>query len=524
MPYREVDMFPVREIFRLWLSGLGKKQIAKRLGLDPKTVRRYLALPQTLGLPLPQGSPPSEEQLSALLAAFHSAPGRPQGQAWALCLTHKDSIQALLKEGVRLSKAQKLLARRGILIPYSTLYRFAKDCLGFGQKTPSVPVADGLPGQELELDTGLVFSLLPDSQGKRRRLKAWIFTPQLSRYLFVWPCEKESTKSAIEACEAAWQFYGGIFHVLKPDNTRAIIERADSLSPHINSLFLEYSQARGFHIDPARVRRPKDKARTERSVRFVREDCFGGEKLSTLEEAQRRALFWAEQEAGIRLHRRTQKHPKEHFEQIEKSALLPAPDEPYDLPSWSEPLVGRDHYAQVEKALYSLPGRFIGQKLRARADRTTVRFYAHHELVKVHPRKAPGEHSTDSNDLPPEKAVYARRDTEALRKEAATHGEAIEQYAELLLSGPLPWTKMRRVVALLGLCKRYGDARVEEGCRVALAGDMTDVRRLERMIQLALPPSPQETKARVIPLARYLRQKNEYALCPPKAEEQERED
>ena len=42
MPYREVTMFEVKEVVRLWLAGIAKKQIAARLGLDPKTVRRYV--------------------------------------------------------------------------------------------------------------------------------------------------------------------------------------------------------------------------------------------------------------------------------------------------------------------------------------------------------------------------------------------------------------------------------------------------------------------------------------------------
>ena len=81
-------------------------------------------------------------------------------------------------------------------------------------------------------------------------------------------------KSAIEACEAAWVFYGGIFRTLLPDNTSAIIHKADPLYPRIVDGFLEYAQARGFQIDPARVRHPKDKGRVERAVPHVRDDSL----------------------------------------------------------------------------------------------------------------------------------------------------------------------------------------------------------------------------------------------------------
>ena len=70
---------------------------------------------------------------------------------------------------------------------------------------------------------------------------------------------------------------------------------------------------------------------------------------------------------------------------------------------------------------------------------------------------------------------------------------------------------MRRVYALLGLAKRYGDERVEHACNTALAADMLDVRRLERMLQLT-PVAPSVTAARILPIARYLRPASQYAL------------
>jgi transposase len=102
--------------------------------------------------------------------------------------------------------------------------------------------------------------LAPDACGRRRRFRAWIFTAVLSRYRFVYPVFRETTETAIEACEAAWAFFQGVFRVLIPDNTKAIVQRADPLEPLLNPTFLEYAQARGFVIDPTRVRRARDKA------------------------------------------------------------------------------------------------------------------------------------------------------------------------------------------------------------------------------------------------------------------------
>jgi len=181
------------------------------------------------------------------------------------------------------------------------------------------------------------------------------------------------------------------------------------------------------------------------------------------------------------------------------------------VPLWCDPKVGRDHLAQVVGALYSLPTRLIGKTLRARADRSLVRFYDGDALVKTHARQPPGGRSIDAADFPAEKRAYALRDIDYLARQAGTHGEHVGRFAKALLEGPLPWTRMRRVYALLSLAQRYGDARLDATCTIALKAEMLDVRRLERMLQRAAPP-PLSRPAQVIPLARYLRPASQYAL------------
>jgi transposase len=513
MAFREVTMLEVKEVLRLWMAREGISPIARKAGVDRKTVRRYIHAAKEAGLS-PGQEAISDEQLAAVLSSVKTTPERSRGEAWGRCAAERGFIEQSLQQGVRLTKVRKLLARRGVSVPYSTLYRFATAELGFGDTAPSVPLPDGEPGGELQLDTGWMGQLEPDLFGKRRRFRAWIFTSVHTRHRFVWPCLRETTESAIEACEAAWEFFGGVFRVLIPDNTKTIVQDADPLSPLITRAFLEYAQARGFQIDPTRVRSPKDKARVERSVPTARDDCFGGERLQTIEDARRHARHWCEREYGMRRHSRTQRLPLEHFTEVERPHLLPKPAEPYDVPLWCEPLVARDHFAQVAKALYTVPTAYIGRRLLARADRTTVRFYLDRQLIKTHARQPPGGKAIDPNDFPPAKAPYATRDVAFLERQACAHGEAVGRLAHALLDGPLPWTRMRRVYALLGLCRRYGDQRVEETCRLALAAEMLDVHRLERMLKqaAATTPAPSTPSPKVIPIARYLRPASQYAL------------
>jgi hypothetical protein len=506
-------MIEIKEVLRLWLSGRGKKPIGRQLGLDPKTVRRYTRAAEAQGLRREAGLEElTEERLAAIVAALDASPERERGPSWSRCLEVQSRIEGWLRDGLRLTKVRKLLTREGTEIPYATLYRFAVAELGFGQRAATIAVLDGVPGDELQLDTGWVGFLAPDLLGRRRRFRAWIFTAVRSRHRFVYPCFQETTASAIEACEAAWAFFGGVFRTLLPDNTKTIIHTPDPLQPRLVEGFLEYAQARGFQVDPARVRQPKDKGRVERAVPHVRDDCFAGERLVDLDHAREHARRWCLEQYGLRRHSTTQRLPLELFDAEEKTVLLPAPTTPYDVPLWASPKVARDHYAQVDRALYSLPTRLIGRTLRARADRTIVRFYDGAVLIKTHPRVARGQRSTDPEDFPEHKRAYAHRDLAFLHRQAASFGDAVGRYAAALLDDPLPWTRMRRVYALLGLARKYGSERVDHTCRLALEADMLDVHRLRRMLEL--PPMTPTAAApdAPAPAARFLRPKQQYAL------------
>lgn len=134
-------------------------------------------------------------------------------------------------------------------------------------------------------------------------------------------------------------------------------------------------------------------------------------------------------------------------------------------------------------------------------------------MVKVHARVGPGVRSMDPSDFPEERRIYAHRDAEALKRKAGEFGENVGRLAELILKGPLPWTRMRRVYALVGLGKKYGNERLEEACRVALEAEMLDVPRLKRLLERGTSAGPKEPPTGVvIPIARYLRPRTHFAV------------
>jgi transposase len=512
--FREVSMIHMKEVLRQWLRGAAKKKIAANLGLDRKTVRRYVFAATALGI----GAGTSEDDLTDEIlgeVAQAVSPGRraEPSDIWKLCEDNRALIEQWLREGLRLTKIHRKLRESGVEIAYITLYRFARQELGFGpNRTTTIRVDDGKPGEEIAVDFGRMGPLWDPATERMRLCRAFIFTPNVSRYRFVWPCWRETTEEVIEACEAAWQFYGGIFRVMVPDSTRAIVARADPIQPQINEVFLEYAQARGFVIDPARVRHAKDKPRVENAVPYVREDCFAGEQLLGMEDARRGAERWSREIAGMKVHRTTQRRPAEHFELVEKACLLAPPTEPFDIPVWKSAKVHPDQHIEFSRALYSLPVDLRGRWVRVRGDSKLVHIYFDRKLVKTHPRQPPGRRSTDPNDFPIHKRAYAMRDVEYLKTLAISHGPSIGQMAERLLDVELPWTRMRRVYRLVGLVRRYGQERVEEAAHRAVAAGMFDVVRLARMLERPDQATQSARSPRVQLPLRFGRSPGEYAI------------
>jgi len=495
MGYREVSVNEIREVLRLWLGvvGLpapGLRTIAAHCGVDRKTVRRYVEAAQAAGLNRSDSVEALDDSLiGAVAEAVRPVRPRGHGSAWERLMPLEDQITKWVAgDGghppLTITKIEVLLARQGCVVPYRTLHRFASQRCGFGRKDTTVRVADGDPGIECQIDFGYLGMLTDTADGRRRKVYALIFTAVYSRHVFVWLSYSQTLATVIAGCQAAWEFFGGVFAVLIPDNMKPIVAQADAANPRFTQGWLDYASHAGFVTDPARVRSPKDKPRVERAVQYVRGNYWAGETFTNLDDAQHAAERWCRQTAGTRVHGTTCARPAEMFTSAEQSKLLAVPGV-YDVPMFKTVKVHRDYHAEIAKALYTLPEQWIGATLDVRADSELVKFYHRGKLVKVHPRQPPGGRSTDRADLPEHKAGYALRDLDRLIAACAAHGPNIGIYAERILDDPLPWTRMRTVYRLQGLVRRYGAERVDQACSSALDLDVVSVNKIASMLERA---------------------------------------
>ena len=187
--------------------------------------------------------------------------------------------------------------------------------------------------------------------------------------------------------------------------------------------------------------------------------------------------------------------------------MVPWDGEPYEVTHWRTAKVHPDHHVACQYALYSVPSALCppGQQVEIGLGSKLVRIYHRGRLVKLHPRQPKGGRSTDAADYPAELTAYTLRAPDGIKRTAAEQGPAVGEFADRLLGGPLPWSKIRQGHKLLRLGQRYTPERLDAACRRALDVDLIDVRRVERILVQALEQSEMPEHPLPLPAGRFAR-------------------
>ena len=469
-------MIDVTEILVHWHAGRSLSEMAGSLGVDRKTLRKYIAPAAAAGIT--QGGPAKSEQEWAELVREwfpELADTRLRQVTWPAIAGHHDYIVAQLKAGVRmLTIHQRLRDERGLAASVASFRRYVNANLPEEIRRSQVTVWNPHPaeaGEQAQIDYGQLGRWLDPVTGRLRTVWAFVMVLACSRHMFVRPVLKMDQRSWTECNVAAFGFFGGVPGRLVPDNLKTGVDKPDLYDPKLNRSYAEMAAHYGCLIDPARALKPRDKARVERPMPYVRDSFWRGREFTSLLQMQAEAVRWSLEVAGQRHCRPLEgAAPAAVFDAVEKEALKPLPAGPFVLATWATAKIGPDIHAQVEKVLYSVPWQHIGKTADVRLTGTMVQFFIGGDLVKTHPRKIRGK-QTDFGDYPPEKIAFHMRTPAWCRKQAAAIGPACEQIiTELLAENAL--YRLRSAQGVIGLADRHDPARLEAACAKAItAGD-----------------------------------------------------
>ena len=269
-------MIDVTEILQHWYAGRPKVEVARSLGVDAKTVRRYVAPAEAAGM-VPGGPPVTGEQWRALARQwFPQVAGAGVRQvSWREIAVHHDRIAALVGVVPVSVIHQRLRDEQGLEASVASVRRYVRAHFPAGSRPQEVRMArpPGAPGEEAQVDYGYL-GLWPDpSTGRRWRMWAFSMVLPYSRHLFVRPAVSMTQRAWTEAHVAAFEFLGGVPRRIVPDNLKAGVCKPDLYDPKINRGYAELASYYGCLVDPARAYHPRDKpqaAYCTSSGRFVR--------------------------------------------------------------------------------------------------------------------------------------------------------------------------------------------------------------------------------------------------------------
>ena len=204
---------------------------------------------------------------------------------------------------------------------------------------------------------------------------------------------------------------------------------------------------------------------------YIRDSWWRGREFVSIEQMQAEALKWCTEVAGRRQCRPLGgASPLSVFEAVEAHALLPLPKTPFVLARWSTATVGPDIHIKAGRTLYSVPWKLIGKRVDVRSTAAFVQIFHDGELVKTHAALEQGKR-THHGDYPPEKIAFHMRTPAWCRTQSVQVGTACKEVIDGLLEINALY-RLRAAQGILGLRKKYGDARLEAACaKAALVGD-----------------------------------------------------
>ncbi|MGH8429948.1 MAG: IS21 family transposase, partial [Solimonas sp.] len=327
---------------------------------------------------------------------------------------------------------------------------------------------DPPPGLEAQIDYGRLGSWIDPKTGKRHQVWAFAMVLSTSRHMFVRPTIKMDQAAWTQAHVEAFAYFEGCPKRLVPDNLATGVAKTDLYDPKINRAYAELAIHYGLLIDPARRGKPKDKPRIERPMPYIRDSYWRGREFASVEEMQQAAIVWCTNVAGQRACRPLfGAKPLDVFRAVERETLQPLPARAFVLANWSTGTVSPDIHVRVGKSLYSVPWRYIGQKVDARETATMVQIFHQGELIATHGRKPRGK-QTVWGHYPPEKIAFAMRTPKWCRTKACDIGQACAEVVDGLLQINALY-RLRAAQGVVGLADKHTPARLEAACAKALA-------------------------------------------------------
>lgn len=470
MPNTPISMNKLRTIIRLYCNQTGQKKISKLCETSRNTVKKYVTIWNSLSISYEEFLSKSDSELASLffLSSQDTAPNPRQDD---LDSRLPSICKALGKKGMTIQKQwEQYIA--DYPDGYSTT-QFRLAVRRYQRVSNPVMHIEHKAGDRMYIDyTGTKLWIYPPGEPPRQ-VEVFVAILGYSLLTYVEAVMSQSKEDLIGACESAFYYYGGVPLCVVPDNLKSAVTKASRYEAKINDEFGRFANHYGFTVDPARVRKPKDKAHVENAVKLTYKDIFTRLEglhcpdLVSLNMAIRSALEIHNHQL---LSRRTYSR-RDTFEEIERDELGELNPIRFQIKKYIMATVAKDGHVRLREDIhnYSVPHTLIGQKVTISYTASTVDIHYGHDLVATHPRsRQPYRYTTDPDHLCPQHRAIVDWAPEKFIEQAASIHEDVEHYIRKVLERKRYQEQAYKCCSgILNFARKVGGDRLAAACRLA---------------------------------------------------------
>ena len=486
MANKRLSMRKIREILRLHYElKLGKKQIARVCSMSSSTVVDYVRRAKAAGIEWPLAVEVDDSALEALLfppVAPAKASTRPMPPM-------EDIHKELRKKGVTL-----LLLWFEYKENYPDGYQYSQFCelIRRWEKTLDLSLRQQYrAGEKMFVDfTGQTIPIYDSFTGKTTKAEIFVAVLGASNYTYAEATASQDLPSWIGAHVRAFQYFEGVPEILIPDNLHSGVTKACRYEANLNQDYQLMAQYYGTVVIPARVRRPKDKAKVESGVLLVTRWILAALRhhtffsIAELNEKIRELL----KRLNSRKFNKLDTTRKDLFETIDKPSLKPLPPIPYEYTQQKYARVNIDYHIEVDGHFYSVPYQLRTQQVDVRLKAFTLDVLYKNRRIVTHQRSyEKGKFTTLDEHRPKSHREYLDWTPSRIIRWAEKTGTATAKLVETIMATrPHPEQGFRSCMGIMSLGKKYSNERLEAACNRALLINGYSYKSIKSILELNL--------------------------------------
>lgn len=462
-------MRKTKEVLRLYYDlKLSKRQVARSCNIAASTVREHLRRAEAAGIkwPLPDGM--DDAVLSARLFPENSAPVSAHPPLPSMETLHQElRIKGVTRQLLWLEYKER----------HPDGYEYSQFCELYRKWTKHLDVTlrqEYKAGEKMFVDfAGKTVPVINPSTGEVTQAQIFVAVLGASNFTFALAVPDQSLPCWITAHTKAFAFFGGTTEIVIPDNLKSGISKPCRYEPDVNATYLDMAQHYGTAVIPARVRKPKDKAKVEAAVLFVTRWILAALRHHTFFSIPELNVKVSELlvRLNTRKFRKLDTCRKDLFETDERATLKSLPSAEYEYREWKWATVNVDYHIDIDSHYYSAPHTLTGQTVGVWITARTIELLRNTARIALHPRSfVKGGFTTDPAHRPKAHQKYLEWTPSRIVAWAeATGPKTAELVSAVIKARSHPEQGYRSCLGILRLEKRYGKARLEAAAGRALA-------------------------------------------------------